>query len=166
MIFGTGRPKFVYDLGGEDESEILLDHFIVDDDNLEDDVIEHESVITKYRDWEEKGEHYLFSGRMNIFRFGNPFAKYQEVMAYKNSLVTLWRHRDHDAFQDSSGNIVLFKVKMEPYYFTQAKYKDVIKLTFKSQKPVDIDKCLQQTITDSVGRTLVDDFGVYINMPG
>lgn len=139
MIRGTREPQFET-TGG---TKIVLDYatILVNEPLFR--TIEQESVLTNYINHIHLGVHWMFQVRINLYKHGanTAITKYLQLASYLGSDVYLYEHKEGNAFQDSSGNKILFRVQeVKPSYFETADFKDVIYMTFKSSKPIDISK--------------------------
>lgn len=154
-IFGIEAPKF--DSSG---TEVLLDYAVVLRDEPEHEEILFQSVLNNHRTWYDKGDHYTFEVMINLFKYADPLAKFNEIYTHLNSLVTLWRRRDRDAFKDSSGDVVYFELtEITPVWIDSYIKPDQLILLFESTDYVDISKSSIATLVDDLGISLIDDLG-------
>ena len=139
QYLGVEAPQFQF---GSDPV-VELDYIKIIKDEAEKIQILHESVITRYREWDDLGKHWIFTVQVHLIKYANPVAKYNELLNYKRSLVTLWRRRDGEPIADINGNPVLFRFnKMGLKYLPFPDYEDVLELEFISQDPIDIKQSL------------------------
>lgn len=139
MITGTREPKFLDQSG----NTVLLEYAKILEDAPSYRIIEQESVLTNYINDIHVGLHWIFQVRIHLFKHGpnTAITKYQELASYLGSDVYLWRHKEGNAFQDSSGSNILFRVKeVTPAYLETGDFKDIITITFRSKDLVDISK--------------------------
>lgn len=151
--FGKLSPKFE-----ESGTEVELNHIIVLQNEPEDLDIEQMSVVNYYRDWVSRGEHWIFSLRMNLFAYPDPRAKFNEIMAYQRTVIDrLWMHRDRDCFKDTLGNDAAFRLTIRPSWLESPNYYDILFLTFRSQKVIDISKSVIATPVSDLDVEVTDD---------
>ena len=139
MITGVGIPKFI----DQASNEVLLEYAKILEDAPSYRTIEQESVINNYINNIHLGVHWVFQVRIHLFKQGpnTAITKYAELISYLGSEVYLWRHEKGNAFQDSSGANVLFRVQeVTPSYFETPDFKDIITIIFKSVRPIDLSK--------------------------
>lgn len=139
-IFGAGAPKFVHDLGGENEATVLLDHWIQTNDGLDTKEKQIESELEASRDYIVLGDFLQIEGRVNLYAFGALTAirsKFEEIYQFNNTDVVLYKHRDGQPFKDSSGNNVLFRMHVTPKNLTTLDYRDILIINFRSLTAVD-----------------------------
>jgi len=141
-IFGTSAPKFIYDLGGVNEEEVLLDRVRILRDEPDLDDIEHKSVITGHTEWTNKGKHWTFEVQVQIFdedNYTNAYNLYLSLKSFKHKLVTLWKRRDGTQIQNDNDEDVLFFIeRVEENYLEHYLFPDFLIMTFVSQNPVDL----------------------------
>lgn len=141
---GTGTHSF------NTEMTVLLDYVVVDKDEAEDRSGFYESVITNHREKDSRGEHWVFSVILNLWKYGSEAAiksKLDEIYQYRNSDLTLYRHRDSDPFKDAAGNDVLFFIdEIRPFYMERIAFRDRLLVTFRSKDPVDFTQNVTITL--------------------
>ena len=113
MITGNQAPKFAKTGGGV----LLLDFFKnLKDEPIFDNLI-HKSVINGSQNIVIKGYHWGFEGNVNLWKYANPAAKYNELYSYLYAVGQLYRHRDFNPIKDDSGTAVNFILnEIVPYY--------------------------------------------------
>ena len=139
-IFGASAPKFIFDPAGENEATILLDYWTTTLDEPEIREVVHESELQASRQIVPRGDFWIFEGRINLYKYGTLAeirSKFEEIYQYNNSEVELYKHRDGEAYKDSSNNSVLFYLRVTPRNLTTLDYRDILMLTFRSLKSVD-----------------------------
>ena len=155
-IFGTSAPKWVYDYGGSNEHTILFDYAYDENFKPKTTYIEHESEIDLERDYILKGSHYILNFKLNLFKYTDPPAKYDEINDYKGLKGVLWRHRDGNPLKKADGSNALFTLKdIIPFYRENVTYKDALSITFESCSPVDLS-LISAYITQSPDRTAIE----------
>lgn len=134
-IFGVSAPKFVFDRGGGSETTVLLDFATIVRDEPEVETIRHQSRLDGKRVYIPKGKHWLFDVRLNLYKYGDPAAKYDDLKAYENELVTLWRHRDGEQFKKAGGADCLFQiVEVTAFALENVEYRDAVLIRFESSE--------------------------------
>ena len=131
MIFGEQEPKIITSSG----TSIYFDHTIIVENKPVFNRIEHESKINGNRLFVNKGYHWVFKFKMNLFKYSDPLTKFEEIEGALFDNVTLYKHRDRDPFKDDNGDIVSFCfIELEPFYLDKLNFKDCLLLTFESTK--------------------------------
>lgn len=139
MITGTREPKFV----DQSSNTVLLEYGKIIANEPIYRSIEQESVLNNYINDIHIGVHWNFTVRIHLYKQGGGTAitKYQELISYLGSDVYVWQHKEGNAFQDSDGDNVLFRVKeVTPAYFETADFKDIIIISFRSKNLIDMSK--------------------------
>ncbi len=158
MIFGTAAPKFI-----SGSTTVLLDYARIITDKPVYNSIEQPSVLTGFVNHIHKGYWWLYTVRIHLFKESEAITKANELLSYIGQDVYLYKHREANAFQDSSGNDVLFRVQeVVPSWLNTPDYKDIIDITFKSQNYIDLTTLPTNILLDSDGRVIVDSDGNYI----
>jgi len=137
-LFGIQAPKYIVG-----STTVNLDHWITLDDGPEDDIIMHESIINRHREWVVKGQHWIFSGNLLLFKYADPQTKYDELKPDEYTLVDqLFRRRDGIAIKDAADAVVKFRVESihETYIKDHPDYPDILRITFKSQDYIAMEK--------------------------
>lgn len=134
MIFGNAAPKFQVSA-----VDVLLDHAVIEKDDVDYKTIEHESGLDRGRSFITKPEHHIFQVLIHLHRYQDPKAKHDEIIAHLNSkIVKLWRHRDGQAFQDdASADADFIFIEYQQIYITTTDYADGLRLLFKSVDTID-----------------------------
>jgi hypothetical protein len=137
-IFGIDHPSFV-----KDAATVDLEHFEVTRDEPEDFSKKHQSVLTGKRTYVDKGEHWIFEGILNLFKYeANALTKYNEIWGYRKAIIDkLYRRSDNEAIKDVDNNFVSFKlVHIVPMHVDGPEMADRLLLRFESVDFVDISK--------------------------
>ncbi|MGE5353920.1 MAG: hypothetical protein ACM3P0_17670 [Acidobacteriota bacterium] len=136
-IWGSAAPKFIYDMGGANETEVLLDRWITIEDEPEAKEVILESELEADRDISHKGSYWTFSGKLYLFKYNDPLSKFNEVYQFLNQKVVLYKHRDGEPFKDKDGNNALFFIEeITPKNMTTLDYRDVLIIKFISLKAI------------------------------
>lgn len=158
MIFGQQSPKIV----DGSSNHILLDYSVILKDEPEFRNLQQESPINGNRSFHHRGYHWIYEIRYHLFKEANPRTKFETLHALLGDTdLTLYRHRDTDPIQDSSGvDVAFFFAEIIPIYIETANYTDGLILKFKSLKFVDLTKSLDATlVTESTGETITAEDG-------
>jgi hypothetical protein len=136
-IFGVDHPSFV-----KDAATVDLEHFEVTKDEPEDFSKKHQSVLTGKRTYVDKGEHWIFEGILNLWKYADPLTKYNEIWAYRKAVVDkLYRRSDNEAIKDVDDNFVTFKLtQIVPLNLDGPEMADRLFLSFESVDFIDISK--------------------------
>ena len=157
MLFGVKSPKFKNILTGK---EVIMQYVTIKENKPEVKYFDHESSIDCERDYRLKAVHKDHSWNMNLYKYPDPVAKYNEIMANLGQKVILWKHQDRNPYKTKTGaDAVFLFYDFEEYYITTTDYKDGLTLIFKSMNPIDVTKAPGMIITDDKGHTLLDDKG-------
>lgn len=136
-IFGTTNPQFVYDHGGAGEVTIDLPRAVITKMRVKDQYHEHRSELDLDREFLHVSTHWEVSVRVNFGKFGSPLAGFQELAAYKGSLVSLWLFSDGVQFMKSETEDALFLLRnVTPIYLTDNYQHDAVVLDFESVDPI------------------------------
>jgi hypothetical protein len=140
-IFGSIAPKFVYDLGGTNETEVIINYWVptADEPDGDRDII-HEAEIEADREIIDRGNFWTFEGRVNLYKYGSPIlirSKFEEIYQFNKKKVVLWKHGDGEPFKDMLGNNVLWYMKVTPKNFYTLDYRDILFINFRSLKEID-----------------------------
>lgn len=132
-IFGVSAPKYVYDPSGTPVT-VLLDHLTVEEEWADDQDLEQTSVINGFRSWIQKGDYSSFNFVINLFKYDDPRAKYEEIKVHNRKLVTLYPHRDNSSLS------IICRLHIKPFRLDASQWGmfDKLLLSFKSQGYVDL----------------------------
>lgn len=134
-IFGANGPKFVFDLGGEAEQTVLLNHWVTEAAEPERKEVVVESELAAERKFIHRGDYWTFRGTIFLWKMGSLTDirnKFDEVMQFNGQDVALWQHRDGEAYKDLNGNVVLFHFTCYPKHFSSLDYHDMLVCEFRS----------------------------------
>ena len=146
MIFGTGEPKFTYEVESV-ITTINMNYVVVEKDEPDFDYVEHKSVLNGHREIYEQGTHWVFEIILNLFKYSDPKSKLNQFFAAKPFDLILYRHSDGNPFQDADGTTVYFKlVEIEPFYLETVEFRDKVRLKFISKDYIDMSKLLTTEI--------------------
>jgi hypothetical protein len=135
---GIQTAKLVFDLGGDDEQTVMLGYYNVVKNKPELLYFEHEGSIDGERDSRLKAVHVSFDFDVNLWKYGTPGSKFNEIMGLLGKKFVFWLHKDGLPFKKISGDNALFIIKeYEEYYKTTTDWKDGLKITIESQNPID-----------------------------
>jgi len=133
MIFGNAAPKFQVSA-----VDVLLDFAVIEKDEVDYKTIDHESGLNRARKFITKPEHHIFQVLIHLHKYQDPKAKHDEIIAHLNATCQLWRHRDGQAFQDtSSADANFIFIEYQHVYITTTDYADGLRLLFKSIDVID-----------------------------
>jgi len=137
-IFGTGKPKVEY---GATPTTVNIDYCeILNIDYLQDNIINKSKVAGEIGHY-EKGVQVSIEIKVNLWKETNISTKFNSYLALKNQDLTFYLHRDSGAFDDSSGDPVMFRmIEFKPIYLTQHNFEDVLIMKFISTDYVDLDQ--------------------------
>lgn len=134
MIFGVLNSKFT-----SGSNEVDLQNSTLNPSFLVQDVLETKGILTGDVYYNTLGDYAEFSVNTNLFKYDNPSEKLIEILAYRNSEVSFYPHKDNDAIKDINGDEVKFKIiEVTPFYLTQIDIYEVVRTTFKSTIPVSL----------------------------
>jgi len=140
-IFGELAPKFVYDLGGENEQTVNLSFWEDSKDEPEERELVHEGEgKPALRIIKDLGDYWEFEGLIHLFMYGSlteQRSKFEEIWQFNKKNVCLWRHRDGEPFKDSEGNNALFYLKVTAMHRDKLDYRDLLLLNFRSLGEVE-----------------------------
>lgn len=139
-IFGNSAPKFIADFGGTGEATVLLNCWLTNKDEPVVKELIIESELTAERSIISRGEYWLFSGTVNLFKYGSLAeirAKFEEIYAWNKTNVVLYKHRDGEPYKDSGGSEVLFYMTVMPKNLMTLDFKDLLVIEFRSLSGVD-----------------------------
>lgn len=137
-IFGIQSPKFV-----KGANTYLLDHSVIIKDAPEQDIIMHESILNRHREFVIKGKHWVFEINLLLFKYGvDAQDKYDELKPLERTLVDqLFRRKDGIAIKDSTNTLVKFFIdEITETYLNRWDFPDVLRIRFVSEKYVDMTK--------------------------
>lgn len=137
MIFGLGSPKFVYNA-----TDYLLDYCTMDPSYISPDVVEHNSIISGHKEFVPKGDYAEFKLYINLFKYSNPRAKFEELYACNHKDVIFFPHREGIAIKKAgtSGvtDCLFFISEMLPHYLENLWKYDLLEITLKAKDYVDL----------------------------
>lgn len=151
MIFGADAPKFVKNKGLSNEVTVLLDFVNITKFEPETEYIEHKSEIDCTKYIFKKGTHLAVELSMNLFKYSDPAAKFDEIYTYLGDSFVFHLHRDKDCFKKTDGTDAKFTLKEAKSFYlesldTRGGKKDGLNLTFESLDPVTLLRGAQTTI--------------------
>ncbi len=130
MIFGTSYSKFVSGI-----TTVELPYSVLDPSYMLPDVLVHQSVISGKKNFISKGDYSEFKVQINLWKYANPNATFNQLEGYKFSQVTFYPHKDGDPIKDIYGNEVQFLISdISEYYLTNTTQKDIALITFLSDR--------------------------------
>jgi hypothetical protein len=145
-LFGTNYLKFK-----SGSATVLLEYVIPEPPQADGRFIEHESIITANRNWTNKSDvdHLDISVIINLYKYADPVAKMKEVYFYNHKLIDeLFYDIYRPAFAEKNGVSVKFYVaNIQPMFLFDPKGYDALRITFRSQKPVDLTQSVDSTLT-------------------
>lgn len=128
MIFGLLHSKFI-----KDSAEVDLSYSSINPKYILPDIVEQKTPLTGDKYFVLKGSYSEIAIIINLWKYADPVAKYNEIVAYYNNNVELYPHKDEGPLKDIAGNTVVFNLyNIEPFYLTTTLYYDILKLTFKA----------------------------------
>lgn len=129
-IFGDSYCKFV-----TGSTDVLLEHSVVNPMYIQSDVVDYTSVFNGYRGEQKRGDYTDIEVVVFLCSYDNPADKLKEIEQYKGSLVKFYPHIDGNEIHSfTSESVYLYFSDCEPFYLTQDKIYDAVKLKFKSEK--------------------------------
>lgn len=141
-IFGSEGPKIVFDLGGENETTVILGKWVTtadEPDSLRE--IINESELEDDRDIISLGgEFWKFEGFVHLHKYSDPElirSKFEEIYQFNRQNVVLYKHKDGNYFKDTNGDAVLWKMNCFPKNYQPLDYRDLLIVQFRSLKGVD-----------------------------
>lgn len=102
-LFGTTAPKIV-----SGATTVNFDHATILKNEPEYERSVHENSVSLDRNIICYGAYWTFEIRDNLFQYGSPATKYAAIKALLHTDVTLWAHRDGEAFRNAIGAPVPF----------------------------------------------------------
>ena len=128
-IFGRSYPKFtLYN------TTVLLEHAKVEVNYIQD-IIEHKSVLNSCISKIAMGQYAEVTITLNLFKYDNPQAKFTELLAYKNKVVTqFFQYGDGNPFyaQKTNTPCTFYISQVTPKYLMQYQYPDIVEIKMKS----------------------------------
>jgi len=140
-IFGVQSPKVVFET-----ATITLDYSIIIQDRPVPDLILHESIINRHREWVVLGKHWVFEINLLLFKYTTgAAAKYAAVKAMEGGYVDqLFRRTDGVALKDSSSTLIRFLVEeVSETYLDTPDFPDILRIRFISENYIDITKSIK-----------------------
>lgn len=135
-IFGKAYPKFAFDYGGPQQAVVTLQYWVTSRDEVESDrSVINESQLTGERIILDRGDFWVFEGRVHLFKYGSLSAirnAFENIYQYNKKTVVLWKHSDGDLVVDKNGNPVLWYFTVKPKHLTSLDYRDVLICKFRS----------------------------------
>jgi hypothetical protein len=123
-IFGVDHPKFLSNLGA-----LEFDNSVLDYAHIVPEVIEHNSVVNGNRNYLRNRFNSRFIIVVNLFKYADPEAKFNEIMSYKGQWGRFFPHKDEDraarTFQI---------VRMIPFYIESLVFFDKILIDIQSRQ--------------------------------
>jgi hypothetical protein len=140
MFNGLSLPRFTTDTAALDLDFIT----VIKDEPINDNIV-HKSILNGAQRLVIKGSHWGFEVNVNLWKYDNPKAKYDEIFSFQYTMGKLQRHRDGSFIQDSSGNDVYFILTECVPYYLKAGYLadpnyDCMIVRFLSSEYVDLSK--------------------------
>jgi len=123
MIFGYQAPRMIHNT-----TTVDLDHAKVISEEPTTDYVENVSQIDGQRSFANRGTSWTVKILVYLFKYADPLATYQSIVAYKGLQVTLLPHRDGREFEGTS--FILKEVT--PFFMATTDYKDGLILEFQS----------------------------------
>lgn len=157
-VFGEKPPKFIYDLGGLNEQEVKLEHWVEIDFDYDSRYIIHDSQLEADRDFLPRGEFLDITGKLYLFKYPDKKAKLEELYQFRKKKVILYPHWDGDPYKDSAGNAIEFYIDyIIPRNLGTLDFRDVVYIRFLSLKEVDHAQMLYPQLVDDNNDVLLDD---------
>jgi len=142
-IFGIEAPAF--EVAG---NKILLSHAIVLSERFDDGLIEHESIINGFREWDNIGDHYEIELQIFLYKYADPIEKFVELKSFHRTLVDkFYRRADGQPFRNSDNDFIQFRFdQLVPDVIeSNGEYLDVLKLKFISADTLEYSSALKET---------------------
>jgi len=139
VITGVQEPKFITQGG----TTVNLQYAKIIANEPEYRTLEQESVLNNYINHIHLGVHWIFKVRIHLYKYAANAAitAYNNLIQYLGDDVYLYPHKEGNTFVDSTGSDVLFRIQeVTPAYFDTPDFKDIILMTFKSSKLVDLSE--------------------------
>lgn len=106
MIHGVNEPKFLVGT-----TTVNLDNTVLDSSWGITDEIEQKSILNGEKTWVTLGDYAEFTVNVNLFKYADPVAKFQELYAYNHKDVDqFFPHRDGVAVQKATGGNCKFHI--------------------------------------------------------
>lgn len=132
MVFGETISKII-----SGESEIILDHSILDPQWIQAQTILFESVLTKERSYANDRHLSEFKVFVNLFKYDDPIAKALEIEALRNTDIYFYPHSDGDAMKNLYDEEVEYNVTNIEYYpLSVLASEDVCVITLSPIQPI------------------------------
>jgi len=142
-IFGVEAPAF--EVAG---NKILLSHAIVLSERFDDGLIEHESIINGFREWDNIGDHYEINLQIFLYKYAESRAAYLLLKDYHRTLVDkFYRRSDGQAFRNSNNDFIQFRFDqlIPDIIESDGEFLDVLKLRFISADTLEYSSALKET---------------------
>lgn len=157
-LTGTMHPKFIFDLGGANEQEVHLEHWVEIDFDYDTRSTAHEDQLEADRDFLERGEYLDITGKLYLFKYPDVKVKFDEIYQFRKKKVVFFSHVDGDMYRDKDGNPVLFYIEyIIPKYLGILDYRDVLYMRFRSLTEVNHSQMIYPVLVDDNQDSLTDD---------
>jgi hypothetical protein len=142
--------------------DIALTYWLTNNDGpTEDSVIIQNDEIKDERNIFCNGQpHWEFSGFVNLYKYQDKDlikAKFAEIYAYNEKVVSLLRHKDGFTMKDSASQAVPFYMEVYPKHLQTLDYHDLLFIRMRSLKGIEFN--LGQYVIDDKPDYVVDDTG-------
>lgn len=132
MIHGVLAPKFIGNIDTT-QDEVLLDYWVTLKDEPEPKTYGVKAVRTGKRVFTNVGKHWIFQGRVHLWKYADPIAKYLELKSHEGKAVHLYRFRDGETFKNADDEIVPFIItSIKEFYLGNKNELDSVDITFRS----------------------------------
>ena len=122
------------------EQSVLLDYVVYNDPQPDSDRNYLQSKITGERVLTRHYDHLDIEFRINLFKYSDPTAKFEQIANFIGKAVHLWFHRDGQPFRKTGQVSADFVVdQLSTFYLENSTYKDGLILVFKSLDPIDLE---------------------------
>jgi hypothetical protein len=142
-IFGIAAPAFEVD-----GNKIELSHAVVLSEVFDDGLIEHESIINGFREWDNIGDHYEINLQIYLYKYADPQITYLQLKSYHRILVDkFYRRSDGQAFRNSNNDFIQFRFDqlIPDIIESKGEYLDILRLKFISADILEYSSALKET---------------------
>ncbi len=129
-LFGNGHSKF-----RAGTTFIELENSLLDPTFLALDYVRQISAVNGNNIFIEKGNRSRFKVLIHLFKYADPSAKFNEILAYEETPVIFYPFQDGEPIKDFTGAEVNFYIaEIDLYWLETPKNQDIMVLTFEAEE--------------------------------
>lgn len=153
-LFGSGVPKFTFDLGGPEEAVVNILNSFIENIRMVPNDIEQASIINENTDWEDINAHnrIVVTVLCRLHKIPSPLTWWKNFYNNynKKEVDAFFPSQTADPFVDVDGNLVKFRIDITELFPLRVPWvHDTFRIILRSKKPVNLGS-LQVTTGEGI----------------